>query len=266
MTSERGETARLAGPPLTEGQAEEHVHGICFKTGPPGQVGVELEWLVCDSRDPARPVEQQRVARALARLDQPGALPGRGRLTTEPGGQVELSSAPASGLGGCVAAARSDLAAVRQAIAPAGLSPRGAWPGPAPAATACAGSAALRGHGGILRPDRPVGPGDDVQHRVGAGVRGRGGGPERARGLPLALAPAARARPRPGGRVRQLPVPGRPPVRLEIDPAGRLVPPRPGPHPRSGQRRAHPGWATETAGPRTATRGPRGPGTCWTPT
>jgi glutamate--cysteine ligase len=122
MTSERGNHARLAGPPLTERQAEEHVHGICFKTGPPAQVGVELEWLVCDGRDPARPVDQQRVARALARLDQPGALPGRGRLTTEPGGQVEISSAPASGLGGCVAAARSDLAAVRQAIAPAGLS------------------------------------------------------------------------------------------------------------------------------------------------
>ena len=62
------------------------------------------------------------MAAALARLDEPGALPGRGRLTTEPGGQVELSSAPASGLGGCVAAAHSDLTAVRQAIAPAGLS------------------------------------------------------------------------------------------------------------------------------------------------
>jgi glutamate--cysteine ligase len=122
MTSERGDTARSPGPPLTEREAEEQAHGICFKTGPPGRVGVELEWLVCDGRDPALPVDQQRVAQALARLDEPGALPGRGRLTTEPGGQVELSSAPASGLGGCVAAARSDLAAVRRAIAPAGLS------------------------------------------------------------------------------------------------------------------------------------------------
>ncbi len=122
MTSERGDAARSPGPPLTEDDAEAQAHGIAFKTGPPGRVGVELEWLVCDGRDPALPVDQRRVAAALARLDEPGALPGRGRLTTEPGGQVELSSAPASGLGGCVAAAGRDLTAVRQAIAPAGLS------------------------------------------------------------------------------------------------------------------------------------------------
>ncbi len=122
MTSERGDDICSSGPPLTEREAEEQAHGIAFKTGPPGTVGVELEWLVCDGRDPALPVDQRRVAAALARLDEPGALPGRGRLTTEPGGQVELSSAPASGLGGCVAAAGSDLTAVRQAIAPAGLS------------------------------------------------------------------------------------------------------------------------------------------------
>ena len=122
MTSECGSAPGSSGPPLTEDDAEAQAHGIAFKTGPPGRVGVELEWLVCDGRDPALPVDQRRVAAALARLDEPGALPGRGRLTTEPGGQVELSSAPASGLGGCVAAAHSDLTAVRQAIAPAGLS------------------------------------------------------------------------------------------------------------------------------------------------
>ena len=42
----------LDGPPtegrLTEEDAEAHVHGICFKTGPPRRVGVELEWLVRD--------------------------------------------------------------------------------------------------------------------------------------------------------------------------------------------------------------------------
>ena len=52
--------------PLTESDAEEHIHGICFKTGPPRQVGVELEWLVRDGRDPGIRVDQQRVAAALA--------------------------------------------------------------------------------------------------------------------------------------------------------------------------------------------------------
>ena len=121
MTSGRDSGARSAEPPLTEGAAEAHAHGICFKTGPPGQVGVELEWLVVDDRDPALPIDQYRVADALARLDAPGSLPGRGSLTTEPGGQVELSSAAAPGLGPCITATRRDLAAIRQALAPAGL-------------------------------------------------------------------------------------------------------------------------------------------------
>ncbi len=107
--------------PLTEGDAEAQVHGICFKTGPPGRLGVELEWLVCDPRDPALPVDQQRVATAVAPLGGPGALPGRGVLTTEPGGQVEISSAPAADLGACVATAGLDLAALRHAIHQAGL-------------------------------------------------------------------------------------------------------------------------------------------------
>jgi glutamate--cysteine ligase len=107
--------------PLSESDAEEHIHGICFKTGPPGKVGVELEWLVRDGRDPGLPVDQQRVAAALAGLDAHGALPGGGLLTTEPGGQVEISSAPAVGIGPCVATTRRDLGALRQAILPAGL-------------------------------------------------------------------------------------------------------------------------------------------------
>jgi glutamate--cysteine ligase len=113
-----------AGPesdPLTERAAEEQVHGICFKTGPPGRIGVELEWLVYDGRDPALPVDQQRVATALAGIGSPGALPGCGRLTTEPGGQIELSSAPAVGLAACISTTCHDLAAIRQAVQPAGL-------------------------------------------------------------------------------------------------------------------------------------------------
>jgi glutamate--cysteine ligase len=107
--------------PLSENDAEEHVHGICFKTGPPARLGVELEWLVRDGRDPALPVDQQRVTDALAGLGAPGALPGRSRLTTEPGGQIELSSAPAVGLAACIARASDDLTALREACQPGGL-------------------------------------------------------------------------------------------------------------------------------------------------
>ena len=106
---------------LTESDAEAQAHGICFKTGPPCRVGVELEWLVCDSLDPAAKVDQRRVTAALAALAAPGALPGAGVLTTEPGGQIALSSAPAASPGHCLAAACQDLAAVRKAVRAAGL-------------------------------------------------------------------------------------------------------------------------------------------------
>jgi glutamate--cysteine ligase len=112
------------GPPLSEEDAEAHVHGICFKTGPPGRVGVELEWLVSDRRDPALPVQRDRVLRAVAGLSKENSravLPRGGTITTEPGGQLELSSAPATSLGGCVTAAAADLGALRDAVRGAGL-------------------------------------------------------------------------------------------------------------------------------------------------
>ena len=121
MIDIRAGAERAPAPLLSAEDAEEHVHGICFKTGPPGVVGVELEWLVCDGDDDASPVDHQRVATALAGLDAPGALPGQGRLTIEPGGQVEISSAPAAAIDGCVSRAGRDLAAVRQAVSEAGL-------------------------------------------------------------------------------------------------------------------------------------------------
>jgi ergothioneine biosynthesis glutamate--cysteine ligase EgtA len=61
-----------------EEQAAAHVHGICLKTGPPRRVGVELEWLVRDARDPSLPIPAERIAAAVAvfgRLN--GAVPDR---------------------------------------------------------------------------------------------------------------------------------------------------------------------------------------------
>ena len=51
---------------LDEGTAADHIHGICLKTGPPQRVGVELEWLVRDVRDPALPVAAGRTAAAVS--------------------------------------------------------------------------------------------------------------------------------------------------------------------------------------------------------
>src|ERR1700731_2069546 len=59
----------IKGARFTEADAEAHVHGIAFKTGPPQRVGVELEWLVRDPRDPARPVRAEQVTSALAPLE-----------------------------------------------------------------------------------------------------------------------------------------------------------------------------------------------------
>src|SRR5215469_12835413 len=128
-------------PGLNGGQGEEiraeddavgHVHGICLKTGPPRRVGVELEWLVRDARDPSLTVPAERIADAmrgfapeagpeLPSSAAPGVLPSGAFLTAEPGGQLELSSLPADSLAECVSATERDMAALRAAAADAGL-------------------------------------------------------------------------------------------------------------------------------------------------
>ena len=140
------DTGNLDGGDLDEENAAGHVHGICLKTGPPQRVGVELEWLVRDARDPALPVPAGRIAAAASAFDaargnpgnarqngekharpelptssRPGVLPSGALLTTEPGGQLELSSQPADSLGDLVRATSADLGALREAVAVAGL-------------------------------------------------------------------------------------------------------------------------------------------------
>ncbi|MCX5403173.1 ergothioneine biosynthesis glutamate--cysteine ligase EgtA [Streptomyces sp. NBC_00335] len=107
---------------LTETGAEELLHGICFKTGPPRLLGAELEWLVFDAERPGRPVSHERLAAAH---DAARALPLGSGVTVEPGGQLELSSAPASSLTGCVDGLQADLTAVRGALRDQGLVLRG---------------------------------------------------------------------------------------------------------------------------------------------
>jgi glutamate--cysteine ligase len=87
-------------------QAEGYIASICFKTGPPTTVGVELEFTVHQRDDPSAPLDRDRLCQALGdhapvtlRADSP-ALPLRhgGSVTLEPGGQVEISSRPHASL------------------------------------------------------------------------------------------------------------------------------------------------------------------------
>ncbi|MDL4771831.1 MULTISPECIES: ergothioneine biosynthesis glutamate--cysteine ligase EgtA [Thermomonosporaceae] len=103
---------------LTIDDVYQHIHGVCFKNGPPGTVGAETEWFVIDSADPGAHVPGERV-RAL--VDAAGPPPGGSRVTYEPGGQLELSSAPYPGLAPAHAALAADLAHLRAVLAPAGV-------------------------------------------------------------------------------------------------------------------------------------------------
>ncbi|WP_250292007.1 ergothioneine biosynthesis glutamate--cysteine ligase EgtA [Streptomyces atroolivaceus] len=104
--------------PLGEEEAEDLLRGICFKTGPPGTVGVELEWLIHDREHPQAAVSHDRLR---ASADAVRATPLDAALTFEPGGQLELSSQPAGSLMACIDATAADLASVRDTLGRAGL-------------------------------------------------------------------------------------------------------------------------------------------------
>ncbi|MEV0692152.1 ergothioneine biosynthesis glutamate--cysteine ligase EgtA [Streptomyces sp. NPDC050388] len=100
-------------PAVTEAEVDALVRGICFKTGPPRRLGVEVEWLVHELRAPQLPVTSERLEAAYAALR---TVPLSSALTVEPGGQLELSSPPAASLMECVDTVRADLDAVRAVL------------------------------------------------------------------------------------------------------------------------------------------------------
>ncbi|MGH9183024.1 MAG: ergothioneine biosynthesis glutamate--cysteine ligase EgtA [Acidimicrobiales bacterium] len=107
-------------PSLTIGDVHRFVRQRCL--APPGsgsgRVGVEIEWLVFDAEDPGRALS---LASLEAGLGAAGVLAGGGRTSLEPGGQVELSSAPLHGIGKACLACEVDLAALRQGLAHGGM-------------------------------------------------------------------------------------------------------------------------------------------------
>ncbi|MDT9696503.1 ergothioneine biosynthesis glutamate--cysteine ligase EgtA [Streptomyces sp. P17] len=103
---------------VSEAEVEALVRGICFKTGPPRTLGVEVEWLVHELRSPQLPVTPERLRAAYAALR---TVPLRSALTIEPGGQLELSSPPAASLMECIGTVSADLDAVRATLRVHGL-------------------------------------------------------------------------------------------------------------------------------------------------
>ncbi|HIY42603.1 MAG TPA: ergothioneine biosynthesis glutamate--cysteine ligase EgtA [Candidatus Nocardiopsis merdipullorum] len=96
----------------------EYINGICFKTGPPGKVGVEAEWLVAD---PTRPAEPVGIDHLSTLLEEVGPPPAGSKVTFEPGGQIELSSPPLLGPTRTHQALAADLDHLDKVLDEAGL-------------------------------------------------------------------------------------------------------------------------------------------------
>ena len=104
--------------PLTMAMARDRIRQRCFRPGPTGRVGLELEWHVFDRGDPQRIVPLDDLVELTGRL---GPLPHRSTITFEPGGQLELSTPPADGVDAACAALAGDHDVVAAALAPHGI-------------------------------------------------------------------------------------------------------------------------------------------------
>lgn len=116
--------------------AEGFTASVCFKHGPPALLGVELEWLLVDPQHQTRPLSRTEVREALGDLapstllDRPPLdgpttqaplLPAGGGVSCEPGGQLELSSAPQPSLPGLMDAVRADADVLGERLLASGL-------------------------------------------------------------------------------------------------------------------------------------------------
>jgi glutamate--cysteine ligase len=100
-------------PGITTAEAAAFIRDACHApTGSAGLVGIETEWFVVP-----RAADGPRASHDAVRDVVEGALPGGSRITWEPGGQLELSTAPLDGPGAACAALATDLAAVRTRLA-----------------------------------------------------------------------------------------------------------------------------------------------------
>lgn len=118
-----------ANPIHTLAEAGAYIASVCFKHGPPRKTGIELEWLLLDPPDPLRRPDVVTLLGALGRYaprtlrpDSPAlALPAGGLVTVEPGGQLEISSAPESSVARLISAMNRDVATLAALLEPTGF-------------------------------------------------------------------------------------------------------------------------------------------------
>ncbi|HVX47148.1 MAG TPA: ergothioneine biosynthesis glutamate--cysteine ligase EgtA [Mycobacteriales bacterium] len=108
----------ISAVPLDLSAVRDQIAGTALQNGTVGRVGLELEAHLVDLTEPARRVPWQRICDLLAALPD---LPGRSRVTVEPGGQVELSGVVQDGPAQAIAVLRRDEAALRQELRRRGL-------------------------------------------------------------------------------------------------------------------------------------------------
>jgi len=109
MTARQIAIAPAAQLPLTLDGAYRRASSGALRPTPVGRVGLELEFHLVDLDAPACRVPW---ARLIDVIDGLPALPGGSRVTVEPGGQVELSTAPLEHVAAAVEALRLDRAAL----------------------------------------------------------------------------------------------------------------------------------------------------------
>lgn len=103
---------------LTIADVHEHIRACIFTSSVEGRVGVEVEWLPIFADDPARYVPLALLSKIL----EPSVpLPNGGRITFEPGGQIEVSSVPGQSVAATCVSTAVDLEVIRHKLAPHGI-------------------------------------------------------------------------------------------------------------------------------------------------
>ena len=105
--------------------ARAHIAAKALVPSSGRRVGLEIELFVLDPAAPERIPSPEELRTALGALGRDAGLPAGAQLTFEPGGQLELSGAPAADAPGAILAMGSDLDALRTRLARVGLEVHG---------------------------------------------------------------------------------------------------------------------------------------------